>query len=258
MLLLRHWLITTLILCLNASLSSAQSIPCPTAKRQKVYTEPPQLFLDLAAGVTQPIMYRNSGELESHFRFGGRPGPYLAATGHMKYRTGFELTLGVEILHNQQGLVLNYNEGNTSIRESGYTSSFVFRLPVGIGYYIRPSWTLNASAFIAYTTFWSYTNSGRQSTTGGGNGTITSQYQWEVPDAYNTFYPGITLSTQASIYQRLSAKAFCSMDFGQATPNAGKISIGQDGQTQNLQANLEPWLMNVGIALSYRLGKMQE
>jgi hypothetical protein len=247
------------VLCVSAELCSAQSLPCPKPKRQKVYTEPPQLFFDIAAGVAMPFMYRNTGDLESHFHFSSRPGPYVAATGHMKRkRNGLELTVGAEILHNQQGLVLKYNEGDANVRETGFTGSLVFRLPVGIGYYIKPNWTVNANAFIAYTSFWTYTNSGRQSINGGNGGAVSSQHQWNVPNAYNRWYPGIGLSTQVGILRKLSAKAFCSMDFGQATPNAGTISIASGGRTETLHASLEPYLMNVGLALSFRLGKMEE
>lgn len=247
----------SLLLCCSTWLSAAQSLPCPTPKRQKVYTEPPQVFFDVAAGIMQPIMYRNTGNLESHFKFSARPGPYVAATAHVKYPTRLELTLAAEVLHNQQGLVLKYNESDATIRESGYTGSFVFRLPAGIGYYIKPSWSVNATAIIGYTTYWTYTNNGRQSINGG-SGSLSSQHQWRVPDAYNKWYPGIAVSSQVGILRKLSAKAFWSMDFGQATPNAGTISIARDGHTQTLQANLHPYLMNLGLALSYCLGKAQE
>jgi hypothetical protein len=205
----------------------------------------------------QPIMYHNTGEMESHFHFGARPGPYLAVTGHLRYTSGLELTLATEVLHNQQGLVMKYNEGDANVREAGYTGSLVFRMPVGVGYYIKPAWTVNAAAFIAYSTYWTYTNSGQQSLNGSGS-VLTSQHAWQVPDAYNKWYPGVSLSTQVNVIRRLSGRVSWSMDFAQATPNAGILKMNVDGSSQTIKATLQPYLMNVGLGLSYRLGKGKE
>ena len=247
-----------LLLCLiYCDLSSAQgtkSLRCPTPKRQKVYTTPPQAFLDVTAGAMMPLLYRNTGDLESHFHFNARPGPYVAVTGHLKYSTGLELTLATELLHNQQGLVMKYNEGDANIREAGYTSAFVFRMPIAVGYSIRPGWTITAGAFIAYSTYWTYTNSGRQSLNGSGSA-LASQHMWQVPEGYNKWYPGIILSTKFKIIRRISGNAFWSIDLAQATPNAGSLTVTVGGSSQTLKATLEPYLMNAGLGLSYRIGK---
>ena len=253
-------LILLLSLCAQQGIAqSRHGLRCPTPRRQKVYTIPPELYFDLAAGVHQPLLYRNGGQMDNQFHFSARPGPFLSATGHMKHSNGLELTLGFEALHNQQGLVLKYNSGDANIRESGYTGAFVLRAPIGLGYYIKPYWSVNASAFIAYTSYWTYTSSGRQSlNAGSGSSTLASFNRWQVPDNYSKWYPGISLSSQLRIKRRISCKVFCSMDFAQATPNASIVEINTNGTPQTFKASLQPYLMNAGLGLSYRLGKEKE
>ncbi len=250
---------TVLLSILCSSPCTAQStrgLRCPTPKRQKIHAAPPKAFVDVSVGIAQPIMYRNAGVLESHFHFSARPGPYLGATGHLKYSSGLEATIGLEVLHNQQGLVMKYSDGSVNIKEAGYTGSLVLRVPVGVGYYVRPSWSVNAAAFIAYSSYWTYTNSGRQSLNG--SGTISSQYMWQVPDTYNKWYSGISFTSQLKLMRRLSGKVFWSIDFAQATPNAGLISMDINGSAQRLEATLQPYLMNAGVGLTYRLGQHEE
>jgi hypothetical protein len=78
---------------------------------------------------------------------------------------------------------------------------------------------------------------------------------WQVPEGYNKWYPGIILSTKFKIIRRISGNAFWSIDLAQATPNAGSLTVTVGGSSQTLKATLEPYLMNAGLGLSYRIGK---
>lgn len=249
-------LLLCLFLLMNYVTAPAQrraKLDCPRPVRQHAYRPAPKAYLEIGAGLSKPLLYRNgAGGAGEHYRFSSRVSPYATAVGYIVLSERLEAFAGAAITQTWQGLHFSYADGGNSTTVKSYAGTLVVSVPVGIRYRAGSGLALSAGPYIAYT---SHTGNGQRS--GSSGGSSRSYYTYDAPDDKHRMAGGIRLAADIRITKRLGAVLSCSADAGRSAVSYGTADLSDQGNGVYKGA-MEPYLLHAGLGLSYKLWSRED
>jgi hypothetical protein len=193
--------------------------------------------------------------MNSAYSFISAPKLYAGFNVNVTFLNRWRIFSGFQLAENKEGLMFDYHHDGDKIFEKEYSTSVLFRFPVGIFYEASPRWKIGFSPVILYSTFFE-----TQST---GTYRISPQtkiarysYAWYEVDNYDTWYFATDFILERRIGRRTSAELSFSIDYKHSVPIEGENTLEfSDGQESHFHGMLNPYLCYLSIGMTYALSK---
>jgi len=228
--------------------AAAQSrLDCPRPVRERRYRIAPKPYLELSAGFSRPLLYRNAaGNAGENYSFVSRLTPYAAAMGYLPLSERFSVFGGLGITQTWQGLRFKYQDNDGAVELRSYAGATLLSVPFGLRYRSNERLQLSAGPYISYAS-----HNGEESGTASGSvsGSSSGAYSFLAPD-YKAFNFGLRLAADVAVTSALGVSLSCAADaLGSASSSSTALGTRS---TQTYAGKMIPYLWHAAFGISYR------
>jgi hypothetical protein len=230
------------------SVVTAQSrLDCPRPVRERHYRTAPKPYLEISAGFSRPLLYRNAaGKAGENYSFISRLTPYAAAIAYLPLSERLSVFGGVGITQTWQGMRFRYEDASSSMEWNSYAGATTLTIPLGLRYKTGERLQLSAGPYISYASHSGEASGSSSGTTGSSGGPA---YSFMAPADKGVNF-GLRLAADVAITRSFGISLSCAADALSAVASSSHVETGRPNQVYN--GRMDPHLLHAAFGISYR------
>ncbi len=247
-------LLLMLLLCDLPIAYAQKHWDCPKPHKQQSFRIPTiKNDLLVHVGFAYPFAYKIGGYFDKDImKTANGLGGSIGIQDYHRLTEQILINGGITFSIVQHGFRFNYGEeGSNGFVEELMTNGLL-RLSLGLSYRLSPSWQIDVVPEAVYNTNLSYSyKTGVYSSNN--NGTVNGTSIVDIVEPNSNWLMGAKASLNYSFTKRFALGIFSTIDFAPSVIQKGSYTIMQNGIENSYTFDRQPYLINLGISMGYKI-----